>query len=540
MKRVILLFELMLILAACEKEFNHYDKVDLTYGKNLKHEMIVLGKKLDNPYNTENMKKAVDLAYPTKSSRVEVSTTNLYVRFLPNDEAEYKLLEDLGVEFLDHPLDFEILVEGDYYHDPSIAEDNYTWQYAVVSKDFDFPNIRYEILQECFLPENSPATKSDGLDWDYIESIAYELTGNKDHWLSSQNTDVEEYEAQDLETQTKAAEKIQPSGRITIIDPDANGGKPIGVAGVKVSCNTFVKFSSAYTDRDGYYQIPKSFSSKLRYRLIFENEKNFAIGVNLILVPASISTLGKDEPDGINLTITNESEEKLFRRAVVNNAVYDYITGQTGSDKGIAAPPKDLRIWIFASLEASSASMIHHGALVENSIISNYLGPYAKLVKFFAPDITIGAAQKNDYKSLYTVTCHELAHASHFSKVGVKYWNKYIYYILESFVSKYGKTYGDGSGENAGYCEVGEMWAYYLESVIYKERYGGSVPTFGNSYWFRPQIFRYLDDRGIDREKIFEALDESVNSRDKLKESLIKANPSQVRLIDQVFNRYSL
>lgn len=64
-------------------------------------------------------------------------------------------------------------------------------------------------------------------------------------------------------------------------------------------------------------------------------------------------------------------------------------------------------------------------------------------------------------------------------------------------------TYGDGAGDGAGYCEIGEMWAYYLESKMYKERYGGSFPTFGTSYWFYPQIFRFLDERGLSQSKIF-------------------------------------
>ena len=40
------------------------------------------------------------------------------------------------------------------------------------------------------------------------------------------------------------------------------------------------------------------------------------------------------------------------------------------------------------------------------------------------------------------------------------------------------------------------MWGYFNESKMYKERYGGTVPSFGTSYWFYPQIFRYLDERG--------------------------------------------
>jgi hypothetical protein len=153
------------------------------------------------------------------------------------------------------------------------------------------------------------------------------------------------------------------------------------------------------------------------------------------------------------------------------------------------------------------------------------------------PDVTIGAKGKEDYASLYSTTCHELAHASHFAKVGTGYWNKYIKYILESYLTS-GDAYGDGLSDDAGYCGVGESWAYYLESMMYKERYGGSVPTFGSTYWFYPQIFRYLDERGITRSEIFSVLEGNVSTKDDLKSALIRNLPQKRTVIEQVFSRY--
>ena len=111
------------------------------------------------------------------------------------------------------------------------------------------------------------------------------------------------------------------------------------MAGVHVSCNSFVKFDHAYTDRDGYYKMKKTFASDLRYRLVFKNEKGFSIGLNLVLVPASVSTLGKSSPEGVSMTVTGDSDSKLFRRCVVNNAAYDYMSRCRPEDLGIAMPP---------------------------------------------------------------------------------------------------------------------------------------------------------------------------------------------------------
>ena len=83
-------------------------------GEGISHGMIVLGGRLENPYVTDNVRKAFASLYPTKSADL-VRTTNLYVRFLPKDNDEYLHLKRLGVDMLDHPVDYEIVEEGDYY-----------------------------------------------------------------------------------------------------------------------------------------------------------------------------------------------------------------------------------------------------------------------------------------------------------------------------------------------------------------------------------------------------------------------------------------
>ena len=131
------------MMMACSKdEVSSERDLDYMYGKDLTHEMIVLGDRLENPYKTENMRNALKSLYPTKADRVDLQTTNLYVRFLPADDHEYDALVAAGVHLVDHPLDYDILVEGDWYHDPQVPEGDVTWQYAVVDPDFEFPDMR--------------------------------------------------------------------------------------------------------------------------------------------------------------------------------------------------------------------------------------------------------------------------------------------------------------------------------------------------------------------------------------------------------------
>ncbi len=481
--------------------------------------MIVLGERLDDPYTVENMNKAFAALYPTKANRVALPVTHLYVRFLPKNDLQFTMLEDLGVELVDHPLDYEIVRDGDWYRDPDIVPGRITWQYAVVEKDFAFPRgIHYQLIDECHIPVPGPSTKADGIDWDAVEREAYRLTGNG--------------------ALTKGEEVSgKPAGRITIVDP-ARGGEPEGVRGVRVACNSFVKFARAYTDEQGRYQMETSFSSQPRYRLVFKNATGFAIGFNLILTPASYAGLGKGAVTGVDLEVSPGPDKRLYSRCVVNNAGFDYWKGCEMGSPAIKTPPANLRVWLFQGLDSGCSVMMHQGVMVDRSKLGEWLGEFSLLLKAFLPDVTLGLKNRESYGDIYSAAVHEFAHASHFMLAGRDYWESYVRFILNSFVSSGFVAYGVGTEEDHGYCEVGEMWAYYRESVLYRERYGVEA-AFGTGYWFHPQILLQLDGAGLDAWRIFQVLGADVTDRAVLQKKLVSFYPEYKSAINQAFTRYN-
>ena len=522
MKSLIRLIVPVLLLSSCVGRDLLSDAAQQdAEGRPVEHEMIVLGAQLEDPYSVENMTKALAAVYPTKADRVVLPATNWYVRFLPEDEDQYETLERMGLTLLDHPVDYEIVREGDWYHDPSVGQDQITWQYAVVKAGFSFPpGIRYELLEKCYIPEEA-ATKADDVDWAAVEREAFRLTGNElpeDAW-------------------TKAGDSSTPSGRITIVDRTL--GVTEGVRGVMVSCNVFVKFATAYTDENGYYAMSRSFSSNPRYRLVFKNSAGFNIGFNLVLIPASISTLGRHEASGVDVEVTEDSNRWLFSRCVVSNAGFDYCRYCTAGSPPMKTPPGNLRIWLLHTLGSSCTAMLQQGVLVDRLGLTQLLGEYAALVKIFLPDITIGLRGKDSYEDIYATALHEFAHASHFMQAGKNYWDDFADFIIKSFITSGFVTYGVGTEENHGHCEVGEMWAYTLQAQLYRERYGESGRTFGLNYWFHPQIFLQLVDRGLSCNKIFQVLDEEVTDRTILQKKLISWYPEYKSEINQAFARYN-
>ena len=511
-----------LVMMACSKEgLPSEGDQNFDHSLGISHDEIVLGERLENPYKTENITKALNSLYPTKAGEVDVRTTDLYVRFLPASQQEYDALIARGLRLLDHPMDHAIEVDGDWYHDPEIPQGQITWQYTVVPVDFEFPDIRYEIIDECYLAENDPETKSDaGVDWEAVERQAYVLTGNGNM----------------LAPQGRSSDPVRPKGRITIVDKHSNGGRAIGVSGVMVSCNSFIKTDDTYTDKNGYYEMSKKFTADLNYRIVFDNKEKFSIGLNLILVPASVSSLGKASPAGLSMTVNKDSGDVLFKRCVVNNAVYDYIKRCAGNDLNLTPPPAGLRIWILHNLKYSGALMMHQGALLDNNLFKTYLGEYVGLIRIFLPDLALGLKNDDDYRDIYATTCHEMAHGSHYAKVKDTYWNTYIKYKVKSITT--GKSYGDGKSTGAGHCEVAEMWAYYMESLMYKNRYGGDFPSFGNGYWFKPDILRHLHKNGFTSNEIFSVMGSDVDSKDDFERALIDKYPSRNTKIVQAFDKY--
>ena len=522
MKKIAIIFSAASLLLACtQKEYSSWNK-PYQGDESFSHDEIVLGEQLDDPYSVRNMTKALQSIAP--NARTTIEPTDFYVRFLPKDDGQLQQLLELGLELTDHPLDYRIVRDGDWYHDPMLPDGSITWQYAVVPVDFEFPaGVRYERIDECFLPENNPATKSDGIDWDAVERESFRLTGNAELFPEG----------------TKASESSYPKGRITISDP-ALDDEPIGVKGVKICCNSFVKFAVTFTDDEGYYKMGVKFSSKLRYRLVFQNINGFKQGINLVLIPASVSTLGSHPAEGCDALIDNYSDRKLFTRCVVNNAGFDYCAACNESGRSLPLPPKDLRIWDLPLLDVSMNVMMHQGCIVETyEPLSMVLGEYIPLVKLLQPDVYLGLHDTNGYSEVYERALLVFAKAGLFSQVGKKWWGVLVEYSLMSmFSSGLVILYGSRDDENSGYCEVAGMYSAYCQTILFRRRYPDFSGVFGTSSWFSPQILLYLDERGLGLEKIAPVFTSDVVDLEGLQNKLLSYYPAFKSVINEAFARY--
>lgn len=498
--------------------------------------IMTLGQKQINPYALVIMQQAAD----ELEIGAKLEPTHLYVRFLPTDSTQYNILaRDMELELFDFPLDYEIIQEGSFYHDPTLPEDAITWQYTTVEPGFSFPeNITYEVLEECYIPntedeEISMASGGDGRTTaQMLEEQAFAIAG---------------IECDEPEAPARASAK-RPEGKFQFWDDCNNYYKPL--KGVKVRCHVIVKWSTTFTREDGTYSMDSKFRIGPHYALVFHNSKGFELYCNWGPLARANYNMGWHNKKGYSENISRISE--AWKWCAVSNAGYEYY--QMCEKEGIAKPPHDLKVWVFKHKgNASAAPMLNKlgnvvgfnpsGAIVRflNNMFINY--PANFLLSFFRnwlPDVTIGC-KGSDIKDIYEIVNHEFAHASHFSKVGSNYWADYVSYIIT-----YG-AYGQESYYNAGVCGVGEMWGYAMGWLQYHEQYMKDIvrgsemdyPRDESLHWFKPHILWDLyRDRIVNKQQIFSCLTSDVRSVMSLRSKMIARYPAKTDRIKEAFFDY--
>lgn len=495
---------------------------------------IILGAKLTNPYSVKIMQDAADALVQPGYPVLQIAPTDLYVRFLPKDSADLNILYNIEqLELFDYPLDYEILEEGDYYHDPSLPENSPTWLYTTVKPDYKFPDVQYEILEECYIPDTeisiTPFSNSNStISPEDLEREAFKLAG-----LDSMLAD---------EPLTRAAASY-PSGRFTVIDTKTGLREPI--KGVKIRVHNIIKWATTYTDDNGNYSIRKKYRTKVHYAMIFQNSEGFKIWGNYAMLAPANHNMKFHSNAGFSQDLSSSSN--AWDWATVNNAVYDYY-GECHQER-IMPPPSDLTIWCLRNTDWSSAIMVPHikNVNVSLEILNNFflnIGISGSFLGLFLPDIFISTKiRKSD--EIYENVRHELSHASHCMWVGSDYWNRYINYILNCW-SHGQDTYGDGTLTDNGLCAVGEMWGYAMGYIHQYEKYQGSVYKTDaypgkDDYFFYPDILWDIYKNGwLTKGDLFSCLNRDIDKVTELRENMKNRFSEYAVKFDLTFAEYGI
>lgn len=479
----------------------------------------------------------------------EITTTDYYVKFwVENDEQKQLLLAD-SLNLSEIPLDVEIEQEGDYYVDGDTQIQEGQWLYASVVKDYEFPDgITFEKVEDLFLiePSNVEGEEEEngskttaiagrtGISKQFLfdlEDEALRLTGNFEEALGPQED----------------KSKKTPEGYVKVHNTVTNKLDP--VVGVKVKTRRWFKWAKGWTNSAGQYKVNRGYRRDVHYTVVFKNTKGFKIWPSLVSISSARYRAGKRSRYGHNFDFYTNSVG--WRWATVNNATVKYFN--YCSQMGIDQPHNNLRIVALGGTGYSSAPMLRrvwgYAGFTSRSKVSTF---FAKangitvaanllwiMYKYILPDILIRAGSSKGTDGVFSTTFHELAHASHFKKVGSGYWIKYINYIIT-----YG-AYGDGHGANSGNCGIGEMWGNYFSAVLSDREFPAPYTNHGshdyldeNEDWYNPGFLQDVDNLSdVSTKEIFECLKSTTDTFTDLIAEL-KTKTTYDEKVDNAFYSY--
>jgi hypothetical protein len=215
----------------------------------------------DNPYSLANVQEALDEIEGADAP--ELTATDIYVRFLPQDTTDmYILVDSLDLDIFPYPLDYDLTLAEMEAHENTLIN-GYAWQYCLVPPDFQMPSeMESEFLDYAYLQSEYPGTRDieDQLDlelYDLVIDAAFENTGNappatragNNHWAPS------------------ATIKYQS---------DVDGEAVIPLENVRVRVNTFFNSGEGYTDEYGNVTISGGWGGKFKnavqYKIIWSTD----------------------------------------------------------------------------------------------------------------------------------------------------------------------------------------------------------------------------------------------------------------------------
>ena len=403
MKKIYYIFAILaFVLTACDKaDVNNAIQPTNSYvsvvSENINRPIrpIELGKKKNNPFTVENMQAALDTlrSHPDSLSAcmkaqstlddIEISTTDLYVRFLPQDSAQYKLLKkDTTLTLFDFPLDYEIKQDGDYYQDPTLTG-NYTWLYTRVPVGYQPPaDIKYEVLANLFIMENSPYYSEEKMSsvgamkaksefatnrneaLKTIKAIAFFITGNP--YGDTKKIQTPSFSPTGLRRVARpvghkfmwwswTTTDYYPSGTISVQDyhqMNSSAGvsnyyslTTVPLKGAKIQLWNWFKWNYAYTKENGYYESDLAYDGDPEHYIYFSGKNgNNTWDLDRALVAICLwvqkYSLGVQSRDEYNAVISSTCD--AWDACLTNNAFYEYMT--ICDKDGITRPSANLRV----------------------------------------------------------------------------------------------------------------------------------------------------------------------------------------------------
>lgn len=459
-------------------------------------EVTVLGEQLKDPYKLSNMIAAKRILEANQNATLQ--PTHTYVKFTPQSVADIANLSawanlDLepgvtgtSIDLYPYPLDYEIVVYGDYYVDPDNSGSDFPSLWAYVPVSMALPSVPVQHICEMYEPLENEET---------LEDKANELCGyNPDSWLPEGEIYVK-------------AGMIYPKGNIYVYDEVLQQNMP--ARQIKVRGRRFLKVSTAITNDMGYFVLGKKFKGNVQFEAIGDNDRLNILymngGTNIFtLMTNATGYLGSYNQNTYNNLQKIESYQtvsgQIIRTMNAHLRFRDYVP-----QFSMPIWNRKLRIWLRkrnGSGSNNAATPMFKQMITDNSPFGAALAwmtmmqfpPLMGQLTFVMPDMVydIHIGNQAEYSHSFNQTAfHEHGHALHYFKRGHAWYSNLVLTELTNggtVAGPYGYKNWPGGGEVA----LAESWAdfvgdrfalkmYESRSYAYIKTNFGASPNFSLS-----------------------------------------------------------
>ncbi len=375
----------------------------------------------------------------------EMPTTDLYVEFHPKSISDIEALYATDYVFYDFPLEYELISLGDYY-DKAEGED-FPTLYAVVPPNFSIPNVSYTVLAKLYLSNSNPRLNAEAL----------RISGNAGEINNYTGFDLEEVADEDMWF-SSIVTSTSASGCWRV------GHKFYGKAWI------YVRFRNNRCNIRGTgsgFKAIWRWLTPLKYRVASLWGPNFQnIEVNFH-----------------NWSSNGSKAHMCWGAATVNNALHDFYI--YASQEGINTPPQNLSIFVGRNHRFGASTMAKKmGTTLFATAVAGKLNNNHSWMNFFAdlpsicytaakvtsifPDVYIGIDFKLSDR-LKELAYHELAHSSHYTKVGNSFWQDLVVAEVDA------NGHGNENSIDAGRIALCESWAEHIGRTFADKTYGANV-----------------------------------------------------------------
>jgi hypothetical protein len=418
---------------------------------------MILGNPINHPYRVSTMQEASNnMRQAEGKPPKDIEASHYYVKFKPKDWVEMEILtDDTTVILFTFPLDVEVIQEGGYYHDPSIPKDKPTFHYGVVPIDYDFPDLKYSIKDELYLPDMIVDNSNGRLDGDTkeelsrLESVAWKLIGGDDPNAMDKPPVDDDGGGLDGDDGGNTGGFTGSctycgnfNGLVTVWDDEV--GAQIPVHGGKVRLHRNFYSTERHTDKDGIWSIT---SSKADFNVTYKWERNhFSVREgDWFQAQFSADKIHKHQTQRITL----DTGSVQAYHAHIFQAAYDYYYGNRF---GLSTPPRNTLLTPQIKIAAKQDPWISKSrAAVYYYILNLATGP-VNVASIFMRTFD----QTTNFT--YGTTAHELAHFAHWNMAR----DAFNYLAAEAYAPFVGKASSERTIES---------WALGVEWQLATHRY---------------------------------------------------------------------